>query len=155
MDLLDYYCPTATATTTTETLAYGLGRGARNLTTVTSKVPDIMNPFKAIFAVTAAWGGIAAIVNYRKYKQGKITKKQAFSGAANEGVGLGIAATLGSIASNAVLTTSALTVASTSVLPFVVGVAVTAGTKTIWDCKTKGKGECYYEEPKIAAEKTT
>jgi len=49
---------------------------------------------------------------------------------------MGLAAGLGLLA-DGIVKTYVLAAAATSVLPFVVGVAVTTGAKIAWDCKTK------------------
>ena len=134
MDVTDYYCPT----TVTGTLGYSMGRavGAARIITV-----DAINPFKAGAAVAVVWGGIAALVNAKKYKQGRITKRDAVFDTGGEAVGLGLAASLGLMASNAVRA-SALVVSTTSLLPFTVGVAITSGAKVMWNCATKKHLKC-------------
>ena len=87
-------------------------------------------------AVSAVWGGIAALINVKKYKQGQITRREAVLDTAGESAGMGLAAGLGLLASNAAR--ASLLVASTSSLvPFVIGVIVTASIKGIWDYSTK------------------
>ena len=55
---------------------------------------------------------------------------------ASKSVGMGLAAGLGLLA-DGILKTYILAAAAPSVLPFVIGVAVTTGAKITWDCKTK------------------
>jgi hypothetical protein len=134
MDVTDYYCPT----TVTSTLGYSMGRavGAARIITV-----DAINPVKAGAAVTVVWGGIAALVNVKKYKQGRITKRDAVVDTGGEAVGLGLAAGIGLLASNAVRA-SALVASTTSLIPFAVGVAVTSGAKVMWNCSTRKHLKC-------------
>ena len=80
-----------------------------------------------------AWGAITGVINFRRYKSGKITKKQAVTATASESVGMGLAAGLGLLA----VKTSILMTAAPVALPFIVGVVVTTGAKITWDCKTK------------------
>jgi hypothetical protein len=134
MDTTDYYCPT----TTTSTIGYNLGRGARFAKIVTV---ETINPLKATAAVAVVWGGIVALLNTKKYKQGKITKHDAVLDTAGESAGMGLAAGIGLLASNAVRT-SLLAVSASSVIPFTVGVAVTAGAKVIWNCTTRKHLKC-------------
>ncbi|NQT01675.1 MAG: hypothetical protein HQ580_06615 [Planctomycetes bacterium] len=134
MEITDYYCPT----TVTSTLGYSMGRavGAARIVTV-----EAINPVKAGAAVAVVWGGIAALLNARKYKQGRITKRNAVLDTAGEGVGLGLAASLGLLASNAARA-SVLVASTTLLIPFTVGVAVTSGAKVIWNCSTKKHLKC-------------
>jgi len=128
MDVADYYSPE----TAISTLGYKLGRSARAVRIVTV---EAISPLKAGAAVGAAWGGVAAVANTRKYKQGKMTKRDAVLDTAGESAGMGLAAGLGLLASNTARA-SALVV-SASVVPLMVGVVVTAGTKALWDYSTK------------------
>lgn len=134
MEITDYYCPT----TITSTVGYNMGRavGAARVVTV-----EAINPVKAAAAVAVAWGGIAALLNARKYKQGRMTKRDAVLDTGGEAVGMGLAASLGLLASDAARA-SALVVSTTSLIPFTVGVAVTAGVKMIWNCSTKKHLKC-------------
>lgn len=134
MDTSDYYCPT----TVTSTLGYTLGRGVGAVRVVTV---EAINPVKAGAAVAVVWGGIAALLNVRKYKQGRMTKRDAVLDTGGEAVGLGLAAGLGLLASNAARV-STLIVSTSSIIPFTVGVAVTAGSKVIWDCSAKKHLKC-------------
>lgn len=127
MEITDYY-----AESLPSNVASNVGKGARNAKVVTQSI----SPFKATGGVMLLWGAITGIVNFRKYKSGKITKKQAVTATASESVGMGLAAGLGLLA-DGILKTYILTTAAPVVLPFVVGVAVTTGTKITWDCKTK------------------
>ena len=127
MEITDYYSESLP-----NNIAYNVGRGARNATLAVRTI----NPFKATGAVMVVWGVVAGLVNARKYKKGKITKKQAITATASESVGMGVAAGLGLLA-DGILKASALAATAPTVLPFVVGVAVTAGAKITWDCKTK------------------
>ena len=134
MDVTDYYCPT----TVTSTLGYSMGRAVGAARTITV---DAINPVKAGAAVAVLWGSIAALVNVKKYKQGKITKRDAVVDTGGEAVGLGLAAGLGLLASNAVRA-SVLVASTTSLVPFTVGVAVTSGMKVMWNCSTKKHLKC-------------
>jgi len=139
METTDYYCPQ----TVTSTLGYSLGRGAGAVRVVTV---EAISPLRASVAVGAAWGGVVALVNARKYKQGRITKRDAVLDTAGEAAGMGLAAGLGLLASNAVR--ASLLIASTSsLIPFTVGVVVTAGSKVIWNCSTKKHLKCEENRP--------
>ena len=129
MEVGDYYCPE----TMISTLGYGMGRSARIIKTVTI---ETVNPLKASAAVGAVWGSIAALINARKYRQGRITKQDAFLDTAGETVGIGFAAGLGLLASNAVRA-SVLVASTSSVIPFTLGVVITTSTKVIWYCSIK------------------
>jgi hypothetical protein len=134
MDTSDYYCPP----TVTSTLGYSLGRGVGAVRVVTI---EAVNPVRASVAVGAAWGGVAALVNARKYKQGRISKRNAILDTAGESAGMGLAAGLGLLASNAAR--ASLFIASTSsLITFTVGVVVTAGSKVIWNCSTRKHLRC-------------
>ena len=132
----DYYYPE----TTTSTLGYTLGRGARAIRAMTV---EAMSPLKASAAAGAAWAGITALINAGKYKQGKITKRDAILETAGESAGMGLAAGLGLLASNAVRA-SVLIASTSSLIPFALGVVVTAGAKVIWDSTIKRR--LRYEE---------
>ena len=132
MEMRDYYC----GDTVRQTLAYNLGRGVRYVQTVTTQT---VNPVKGALAVAATWGSIQGLVNYSKCRRAKISKREAIVETASESAGLGVAAGLGLFVSSAVR--SSLLIASTwPVVPFVVGVAVTASAKAIWDAKIRPKG---------------
>jgi len=145
MEAYDYYCP---ETTTTKT-GYGLGHSPRTTTITTI---DTINPLKAGVAVGAFWGGINALINTVKYKQGRITKEEAFIDTAGESVGMGLAASFGLLASNTIRA-SLLIASSSSLIPFVVGVVVTAGIKIIWDSNIKKHLKLEYNEKKIQQQK--
>jgi len=128
MEVSDYYYPK----TVTSVLGYSLRRGTAAVRVVT----EAINPLKGGVAVGAAWGGIAGLINARKYKKGKITKRDAVLDTAGESAGMGLAAGLGLLASSAAR--ASLFVASTSsLIPFTIGVIVTAGAKSIWDYSTR------------------
>jgi len=135
----DYYYPE----TTSRTLGYSLERGARAIRVM--KVGAI-SPLKASAAVGAAWGGIAALINAGKYKQGRITKRDAVLDTAGESAGMGLAAGLGLLASNAVRA-SVLIASTSSLIPFTLGVVVTAGAKVIWDRTIKRRLRCEEKRP--------
>ena len=134
METSDYYCPP----TVTSTVGYSLGRGVGAVRVVTV---ETINPLKAGVAVAAVWGGVAALLNARKYKQGRVTKRDAVLDTGGEAVGLGLASGLGLLASNAARA-STLIISTSSIIPFTVGVAVTAGSKAIWDCNIKRHLKC-------------
>ena len=136
MEAIDFYCP---ETITTKT---GLGTGPRAATTT---IINTINPLKAGVAVSAVWGGINAIINTVKYKQGRITGKDAVLDTAGESVGMGLAAGVGLLASN-VVGTSVLIASSFSLLPFMAGVVVTTGIKVIWDCNINRHLKCEVKE---------
>ena len=93
------------------------------------------------------------MINIGKCKQGKITKGEAALATANESVGMGVSAGFGLLASNVVRASLVLAASTTpSLLPFAVGVVVTAGTKSIWDSKTKKHIERRYEVPEQNSE---
>lgn len=134
METSDYYQPQ----TVTSTLGYSLGRGAGAVRVVTI---EAINPLRASVAVGTAWGGVAALVNVRKYKQGRISKRNAVLDTAGESVGMGLAAGLGLLAGNAAR--ASLLIASTSsLIPFTIGVVVTAGAKVMWNCSIRKHLKC-------------
>ena len=135
MKASDYFCPDAK----TSTLGYNLGRSARAIRTGT--IIEAFNPLKASAAVGVASGGISALVNTKKYKEGRITKRDAVLDTAGESVGMGLSAGLGLLASNAVRA-SIFIASTTSVVPFVLGVVVTSSAKIIWDCTIKKHFKC-------------
>ena len=127
MNVIDYYSePLATK------VGYGLGVGARNAQIVAQQV----SPVKAAAAVMVAWGSIAGLINYKRYKQGKLTKKEAVAVTANESVGMGLAAGTGLLA-DTLVKPFFFAAASAPVIPFAVAVAVTGTTKIAWDCITR------------------
>jgi hypothetical protein len=134
METSDYYCPT----TVTSTLGYTMGRGVGAVRTITV---ETINPLKAGIAVGAVWGGIAALLNARKYKRGRISKRDAVLDTAGEAAGLGLASGIGLLASN-VARASTLIISASSIIPFTVGVAITAGSKALWDCSIKRHLKC-------------
>jgi len=134
METSDYYCPS----TVTSTLGYTLGRGVGAVKVVTV---EAVNPATAGVVVGAVWGGVAALLNARKYKLGRISKQDAVIDTAGETTGMGLAAALGLLASNAVRA-STLLAASTTLIPFTVGVVVTAGSKVAWDCSVRRRLKC-------------
>jgi len=101
-----------------------------------SNVTQTFNPLKATGGVMLVWGAITGVINFRRYKSGKITKKQAVTATASESVGMGLAAGLGLLV-DGIVKTSILMTAAPAALPFVVAVVVTTGAKITWDCKTK------------------
>ena len=127
METIDYYSGTVSSK-----LGYGLGRGAGAVQVAASRI----SLTKGVATVTLAWGIIAGIVNYRRYKKGRLQKKEAIAVTANESIGMGLAAGTGLMA-DGLLKTYLLTAATTSVVPLAVGVAVTGTTKIAWDCITK------------------
>jgi len=135
----DYYYPE----TTTSTLGYSLARCARAIRAVTV---EAISPLKASAAVGAAWGGIAALINAEKYKHGRITKRDAVLDTAGESAGMGLAAGLGLLASNAARA-SVLIASTSSLIPFTLGVVVTAGAKVIWDHTIKKRLRCEEKRP--------
>ena len=135
MEVSDYYCPD----TLTSTVGYNLGRGVGAVRTVTTTAS--VSPLKASAAVGAAWGGLAALINTAAYRRGKITKRDAVLDTAGESVGMGLSAGVGLLVSNAVRA-SALAVTASSVVPFTVGLVVTAGTKVLWNCTTQRHLRC-------------
>ena len=130
METIDYY--SGTVGTVSTTAGYGLGRGARTVQVVTASI----NPAKAVATVMLAWGAIAGIVNYRRYKKGRLQKGEAIAVTANESIGMGLAAGAGLMA-DGLVKTYLLTAATASVVPLAVGVAVTGTTKIAWYCFTK------------------
>ena len=127
MDIGDYYAKSATSN-----VAYGLGRGARTVQVVAERI----NPLKAATAVMVGWGSIAGLANYRRYKQGRLTKREAIAVTANESVGMGLAAAVGLFA-DGLVRTYVLATATPSLIPFAIGVAMTGTAKITWDCVTK------------------
>jgi len=138
MEVIDFYSPEIT----TNKIGYGLGNSPR---TTTTSIIGAINPLKAGVTVGAVWGGISAIINMTKYKQGRITQQDAVLDTAGESVGMGLAAGVGLLASNA-LRASVLIASSSSLIPFVVGVVVTTGIKIIWDCNINRHLKCEVKE---------
>ena len=129
MEITDYYAeslPTSAASTA--------GNGAGHATART--IAQTINPFKATGAVMLLWGTAAGFINFRKFRQGKITKNQAIADTAGESVGMGLAAGLGLLA-DGIVKTYIIAAAAPTVIPFAVGVAVTTSAKITWDCKIK------------------
>ncbi len=119
--------------TTSSTLGNHLARGAR---AVKGALPEVINPLGASVGVGAVWGGIAGLTSFKRYRNGKISGKEALLTTAGESAGMGLAAGLGLLASNAARASLLLT-ATTSLAPFVVGVVITAGAKILWDMSIK------------------
>ena len=119
--------------TTTSTLGNYLARGTR---AVKGVIPEVINPLGASVGVGAVWGGIAGLISFKRYRNGKISGKDALLATAGESAGMGLAAGLGILASNAARASLLLT-ATTSFAPFVAGVIVTAGAKVLWDAIIK------------------
>jgi len=142
MEASDYYCPS----TITSTLGYTLGRGVGAVRVVTVQS---VNPVTAGAVVGAVWGGVAAMLNVRKYKLGRISKRDAVIDTAGETTGMGLASALGLIASNAARVSSLLAVTS-ALVPFTIGVLVTAGSKVAWDCSVRRRFKCE-EKPTAVA----
>ena len=115
------------------TISYGLGK---SVGTVSSVMTEQIDPIKGGLGVAALWGTVTGIINYKKFKKGKLTKREAVLITASESTGLGLASMVGLFASN-LLRSTVITYTSASVLPFVVGVGVTSLCKVTWDCKTK------------------
>lgn len=129
MELRDYHV----METTTNTLGNHLARGAR---AVKGVIPEVISPLGASVGVGAVWGGIAGLTSIKRYRNGKISGKDALLTTAGESAGMGLAAGLGILASNAVRASLLLT-ATTSLAPFVAGVVITTGAKILWDMSTK------------------
>ena len=151
MDTIDYYHPE----TVTAIVGRGIGRGARVVQTVT---PDIINPVQAGAGVSLLWGGIVALRNRRKYKLGKMSKRNAVLDTAGESVGMGVAAGIGLLASNVVVRGGLLLASTSTLAPFLAGVIVTTSVKVLWDCKAGRHWKCVKpdtcrSEPTIAAVK--
>ena len=134
METSDYYCPS----TVTGTLGYTLGRGVGAMRVVTV---EAVNPVTAGVVVGTVWGGVAALLNVRKYKLGRMSKRDAVIDTAGETTGMGLASALGLIASNTARA-STLLAATSSLVPFTVGVLVTAGSKVAWDCTVRRRLKC-------------
>ena len=134
METGDYYCPP----TVTSRLGYTLGRGVGAMRVVTV---EAVNPATAGIVAGAVWGGLAALLNARKYKLGGMSKRDVAIDTAGETAGMGLASALGLIASNAARA-SALLAATSVLVPFTVGVLVTAGTKAAWDCTVRRRIKC-------------
>jgi hypothetical protein len=134
MEASDYYCPE----TVTSTVAYNVGRSVR---AIQVKTVEAISPLKASVAVAAVWGTVAALMNARKYRQGKMAKRDAILDTVGESAGMGLASALGLLASNAARTALVATSAS-SLIPFTVGVVATAGAKVAWNCTTQRHLTC-------------
>jgi len=134
METSDYYCPS----TVTGTFGYTLGRGVGAMRGVTV---EAVNPATAGVVVGTVWGSVAALLNVRKYKLGRISKRDAVIDTAGETAGMGLASVLGLLASNAARA-STLLAATSALVPFTVGVLVTAGSKVAWDCTVRRRLKC-------------
>ena len=134
METSDYYC----STTITSTIGYTMGRAVGAVRVVTV---EAVNPVAAGAVVGLVWGGVAALLNARKYKQGRMSKRDAVIDTAGETEGLGWASAIGLIASNAARA-STLFVTTSVLVPFTVGVVVTAGSKVAWDCSVRRRLKC-------------
>jgi hypothetical protein len=130
METLDYHVMEKT----TGTVGTNLARGARATKGVI--IPEVINPLGASVGVGVVWGGIAGLTSMKRYRDGKISGKDAVLTTVGESVGMGLAAGLGILASN-VARASLLMTATTAFAPFVVGVIVTTGAKILWDMSTK------------------
>lgn len=102
---------------------------------------EVVNPATAGLVVGAVWGGVAALLNVRKYKLGRMSKRDAVIDTAGETTGMGLASALGLLASNAARA-STLLAATSALVPFTVGVLVTAGSKVAWDCSVRRRLKC-------------
>ena len=129
MDVGDYYADSLTSKT-----MYNLGRGVRAVEVVTM---ENINPLKASAVVAAAWGAVSGLINIRRYRKGKITKKEAVVDTASESIGLGLSAGLGLFVSNVVRTSLVAASVPPSLLPFIVGVIVTSSAKSFWNSKVR------------------
>jgi len=134
METSDYYWPS----TVTSTLGYTLGRGVGAVRTVTV---EAVNPATAGVVVGTVWGGVAALLNIRKYKLGRMSKRDAVIDTAGETTGMGLASALGLLASNTARASTLFATAS-ALVPFTVGVLVTAGSKVVWDCTVRRRLKC-------------
>ena len=120
-------------------------------TTVSADVAPIpINPWQGMAGVALVWGAVAGVINYRRYKQGYISKKDAIAVTASESVGMGVAAGIGLIADAAIMAVFATT-ALPAAVPFVVGVTVTTTSKILWDCATRHK--MLWCEPRVLSGK--
>ena len=134
METSDYYCPS----TVTSTLGYTLGRGVGAVRVVTVEAG---NPATAGVVVGTVWGSVAALLNARKYKLGRMSKRDAVIDTAGETAGMGLASAIGLITSNTVRASTLFATAS-ALVPFTVGVLVTAGSKVAWDCTVRRRLKC-------------
>jgi len=107
-------------------------KGANNLKVSVQSI----NPLKATGVVMMIGGGITGFVNFKRYKKGKISKKQAITATTSDTVGMGLAFGLGFLVEE-MLAPFILVTAASPLLPFAIGVAVTMATKITWDSKTK------------------
>ncbi|MBF0252721.1 MAG: hypothetical protein HQL29_02800 [Candidatus Omnitrophica bacterium] len=129
MEVYDYYTESFATKVT-----YGLGKGARTVQSVASQI----NLVQGAAAVMLLWGSIVGIKNYKKCKNGYISKGDAVKDTARESVGMGLSAGLGLVA-DTVIKTVFLSTVTTTFIPFAVGVAVTSTAKITWDRITKKK----------------
>ena len=129
MEVSDYYLPETTASN----FGYSLGRGARAIRTITI---ETINPVTASIGVGVVAGGIAGLINVKKYKRDKITKREAVIDTASESVGMGLAAGIGLLTSNFV-GRSILVATTYPIIPFVLGVIATSSAKIMWDFNVK------------------
>ena len=134
----DYYSETAV----TASSATGVGKNVN--TTGLVAVP--INPWQGMAGIALVWGAVAGVINYRRYKQGLLTKKDAIAVTASESIGMGISAGIGLFA-DAAMTAAFATVALPAAVPFVVGVTITATSKILWDCATRHK--MFWCEPRV------
>jgi len=140
----DYY----SETTVTASTATGLGK---NVST-TGVVAIPINPWQGMAGIALVWGAIAGVINYRRYKQGMLSKRDAIAVTASESVGMGISAGIGLFA-DAALTAAFATAALPAAVPFVMGVTITATSKILWDCATRHK--MFWCEPRVLSGKSS
>ena len=127
MEVYDYYTETFTSNVT-----YGAGKKSRTVATTVSQI----NLAAGAGAVMLLWGTITGFKNYKKFKSGDMTGQYAVKETARESFGMGLSAGLGLLA-DTVVKTAFLATATTSVIPFAIGVAVTSTAKITWDRVTK------------------
>ncbi len=103
--------------------AYAVGRGASRV-----------GPAIGGVAVAVLWAAAHGWANLRKYRKGKISKKEAAHKTAAESIGIGLATAVGLMAVN-VVRASAFAATSAALVPFLVGTAVTGAAKAAWERK--------------------
>ena len=129
MEVGDYHFPEPT----TSSLEYSLERGKRIMRVMTT---ETISPLKAGAAIGIISATIVSLVNARKYKRGRMTKREAVLDTAAESAGMGLAAGLGFFASNAVRA-SVFVTSTSALIPITLGFLVMAGAKVMWDSTIK------------------
>ena len=111
--------------------AYLLGRGANKMRPAVGSGATRIAPLAGATAIGALWAVVCGWVNVRECRKGGITQGEAIRRTASESVGTGLSAGAGIAAIN--LVRLSRVAASSALVPFLVGTAVTGGAKVLWD----------------------